>query len=249
MPPIPPARAIPEDLRALLAQHDQLQGTLRALVDALADATLSGGDVRAAHRSLGRFLRGHLLPFIAAEESSVLPAGASVAHLAPLVEALLREHRQIKHLAAELTESASGPEALAAASALLALIEVHVEIENDVLLPTLVDAGAQPKELRTTMSEQLSTGPADHSAANLAAHTGEQVVDTRVDAGGSCAQLATTAVDALAVGGSFVLVADHDPRGINYMLRAERPGTTSWDVLEDGPTRWQVRIGRTAAVA
>lgn len=85
--------------------------------------------------------------------------------------------------------------------------------------------------------------------AGIAAHTGEQIVDTRVHEGGSCANLATTAVDGLPVGASFVLVADHDPRGINYMLRAERPDTTSWDVLEDGPERWQVRIGKTAAVA
>lgn len=84
--------------------------------------------------------------------------------------------------------------------------------------------------------------------ASIAAHDGEQVVDTRTPTAGSCAQLATDAVDALTDGDSFVLVADHDPRGIDYMLRAERPGATSWDVLEDGPERWQVRIGRTAAV-
>jgi uncharacterized protein (DUF2249 family) len=85
------------------------------------------------------------------------------------------------------------------------------------------------------------------SHTETAAHLGEQVVDTRVNAAGSCAQLATEAVESLAVGGSFVLVADHDPRGIDYMLRAERPGATSWDVLEDGPERWQVRIRRIPA--
>jgi uncharacterized protein (DUF2249 family) len=83
--------------------------------------------------------------------------------------------------------------------------------------------------------------------ADIAARTGEQIVDTRIDAAGSCAQLATDAVDALPDGGSFVLVADHDPRGIDYMLRAERPGATSWDVLEDGPERWQVRIAKSDA--
>jgi len=82
--------------------------------------------------------------------------------------------------------------------------------------------------------------------AGIAARAGEQVVDTRIESAGSCAQLATDAVDTLATGGSFVLVADHDPRGIDYMLRAERPGVTSWQVLEDGPERWQIRIGRAA---
>jgi uncharacterized protein (DUF2249 family) len=83
--------------------------------------------------------------------------------------------------------------------------------------------------------------------AGIAARTGEQVIDTRIESAGSCAQLATDAVDALAEGASFVLVADHDPRGIDYMLRAERPGATSWEVLEDGPERWLVRIGRAIA--
>lgn len=107
------------------------------------------------------------------------------------------------------------------------------------------------------MTEAPSANHTDEAAhtghspdtADIAAHTGEQVVDTRVPEAGSCANLATAAVDSLGVGASFVLVADHDPRGINYMLLAERPGSTSWNVLEDGPERWQVRIGKTAAVA
>ena len=81
--------------------------------------------------------------------------------------------------------------------------------------------------------------------AGFTARTGEQVIDTRIESAGSCAQLAADAVDALPQGASFVLVSDHDPRGIDYMLRAERPGATSWEVLEDGPERWLVRIART----
>lgn len=98
------------------------------------------------------------------------------------------------------------------------------------------------------MTEALPTDQTPDTTG-IAAHTDEQIVDTRIHEGGSCATLATTAVDGLVTGASFVLVADHDPRGINYMLLAERPGSTSWEVLEDGPERWQVRIGKTAAVA
>lgn len=92
-----------------------------------------------------------------------------------------------------------------------------------------------------------TVSPTDSNA--LGAQAGEQIVDTRIDTGHSCADVSTLAFDGLPIGSSFLLVADHDPRGINYMLRAERPGTTSWDVLQDGPTRWQVRIGKVAAVA
>jgi uncharacterized protein (DUF2249 family) len=72
----------------------------------------------------------------------------------------------------------------------------------------------------------------------------ELVVDTRKHAAGSCASLATETVDSLAAGGSFVLISDHDPRGLHYMLDAERPGAASWQLLEDGPQRWQVRISK-----
>lgn len=244
----PPAAA----LRELISHHDQLQGELRARLDSLADVVAHGGDVTAKRRALRGFLKSRVLPYIGSEESTIYIAGASRDHLAALVEGLRREHSALAQLAEELFESTTAPETLAAASAFLALFEVHAEIENDVLLPVLLDAGANPKELLNAMTDALQnhTNPAPTpNTAGIAAHSGEQVVDTRIHEGGSCASLATTAVDGLAVGASFVLVADHDPRGINYMLRAERPGATSWDVLEDGPERWQVRIGRTSAAA
>jgi uncharacterized protein (DUF2249 family) len=81
----------------------------------------------------------------------------------------------------------------------------------------------------------------------LAAHAGEEVLDTRADPTIGCAALAMHAVDALTAGGSFVLVANHDPRGIHYMLDAERPGVTTWQALEEGPQRWQIRIAKASA--
>ncbi|TAM93633.1 MAG: DUF2249 domain-containing protein [Jatrophihabitans sp.] len=74
----------------------------------------------------------------------------------------------------------------------------------------------------------------------------EQVVDTREPGAASCAMLTNDAVDALGVGASFLLVADHDPIALRFMLDAERPGSTRWQPVEDGPQRWQVRITRVA---
>lgn len=84
-------------------------------------------------------------------------------------------------------------------------------------------------------------------SAGLLAADGEKIVDTRADTGSSCAMLATDAFTALDTGETFLLVADHDPIGIFYMLQAEQNGSNSWEVLQDGPELWQVRIGRTAA--
>ncbi len=53
--------------------------------------------------------------------------------------------------------------------------------------------------------------------------------------------------EALAPGGGFELVNDHDPKPLYYQLAAEQPGTFTWDYLESGPVVWRVRIGRIGA--
>lgn len=68
------------------------------------------------------------------------------------------------------------------------------------------------------------------------------VVDTRQAAGESCVTIATRALEGLRPGEDFILVADHDPRGLGYMFQAERPGQVAWQVLQDGPELWRVRV-------
>ncbi len=58
-----------------------------------------------------------------------------------------------------------------------------------------------------------------------------------------------TAFDALAEGGAFVLVNDHDPKPLRYQFDAQHAGHYSWDYLESGPEIWRVRIGRPAGTA
>jgi len=70
----------------------------------------------------------------------------------------------------------------------------------------------------------------------------EPVVDTRDSGGESCATLANRAFDALHPGGRFLLVADHDPTPLRYMLQAERPGEVDWEAVEQGPDRWRARV-------
>jgi uncharacterized protein (DUF2249 family) len=77
----------------------------------------------------------------------------------------------------------------------------------------------------------------------------EPIVDTRAHADVSCVDLTTRTIATLSAGESFVLVADHDPCGLHYMLDAEMPGTTTWQPIEDGPSLWRVRISKTAVPA
>ena len=56
-------------------------------------------------------------------------------------------------------------------------------------------------------------------------------------------------VNELAVGHSFILVNDHDPKPLYYQLEAEYPKTFSWTYLDRGPTVWRVEIGKLAKAA
>lgn len=52
--------------------------------------------------------------------------------------------------------------------------------------------------------------------------------------------------DDLAVGESFELVNDHDPKPLYYQFMAERPGELGWEYLEEGPEVWRVVLTKTA---
>jgi uncharacterized protein (DUF2249 family)/quercetin dioxygenase-like cupin family protein len=53
--------------------------------------------------------------------------------------------------------------------------------------------------------------------------------------------------DALAVGESFVLVNDHDPKHLREELDTDHPGGYRWDYLDNGPDAWRIRIGKLAS--
>ena len=231
----------------MIAHHEELQRELGERVVAVTAAVRAGDDADGVRTALNDFVAGEVIPHALAEEDAIYRAGAELRDQASLVAGMILEHHTLVDLASEIAGSATDFETALAAAAFQELFVVHVRKENELLLPALVAAGTDPAALLATMQQAFRTRK-EQAAANGAteashANDGENVVDTRVPGAGSCASLANAAVDALAPGGSFVLIADHDPRGIRYMLQAERPGSTTWQVLEDGPERWQARIG------
>ncbi|MDD4865873.1 MAG: DUF2249 domain-containing protein [Mycobacterium sp.] len=46
----------------------------------------------------------------------------------------------------------------------------------------------------------------------------------------------------LPVGGSFVLVNNHDPRHLREEFEAEYAGSYGWEYIEKGPTVWRIRF-------
>ena len=74
----------------------------------------------------------------------------------------------------------------------------------------------------------------------------EQQIDVRVIEPKNRHPLVFGTFDGLAVGESFVLIIDHDPKPLYYQFLHERTDQYDWRYLEEGPERWQVRITRVA---
>jgi len=49
---------------------------------------------------------------------------------------------------------------------------------------------------------------------------------------------------ALAVGESFVLVNNHDPKHLRAEFDADHPGSYGWEYVEKGPEVWRIRINK-----
>ncbi|GAB3982696.1 DUF2249 domain-containing protein [Plantactinospora veratri] len=53
--------------------------------------------------------------------------------------------------------------------------------------------------------------------------------------------------DALAVGESFVLINNHDPRHLHDEFDTDHPGGYGWEYLDKGPQLWRIRISKLAS--
>jgi len=51
-----------------------------------------------------------------------------------------------------------------------------------------------------------------------------------------------TAYAALAIGESFVLVNNHDPKHLRAEFDVDYPDSYGWEYLEKGPEAWRIRI-------
>ncbi|HET7627190.1 MAG TPA: DUF2249 domain-containing protein [Bacillales bacterium] len=51
--------------------------------------------------------------------------------------------------------------------------------------------------------------------------------------------------ESLKPGQKMELINDHNPKPLLYEFKMERPGTFTWEYLEEGPEVWRVSIGRT----
>ncbi|TCO42396.1 uncharacterized protein (DUF2249 family) [Kribbella antiqua] len=115
-------------------------------------------------------------------------------------------------------------------------LDLHLRIEESVLLPALAGLpGVDPSLL----------------AADVRAYLAEQptVIDVRRIARGGRHPRVFARYARLAPGEAFILVNSHDPKPLRREFEAMHAGAFSWDYLQAGPEEWRVRIGRVATDA
>lgn len=228
-------------LAAIVGHHAELRGELDDRVTALRTAVRTGADHQRQLVALREFVDGSLMPHASAEEETLYPAAADHAPL--LVRAMIAEHRALARRARALAGAPSPVDALAAAEGLAAVFAVHVDKENDLLLPLLTRAsGVSLAELLKAMHDHADEpGHVDHSDNG---ETPEELDVRTLPHGGGRHESIFARLDALRPGGRLVIVNDHDPRPLRFQLEAAWPGVYEWEYLQAGPEVWRVAVIR-----
>jgi len=118
-----------------------------------------------------------------------------------------------------------------------AALDLHLRIEESVLLPALaglpsVDPSLLAADLRAYLAGEQVEQPT--------------IIDVRRIARGGRHPRVFARYARLAPGEAFILVNSHDPKPLRREFEAIHDGAFSWDYLQTGPEEWRVRIGRVA---
>jgi uncharacterized protein (DUF2249 family)/iron-sulfur cluster repair protein YtfE (RIC family) len=227
---------------AMLDHHAKLRGELDSLVASLRDAVAAGGGHEPAKRALVAFVDQHVLPHAAAEEGSIYPAAADDERVELFVDSMVLEHRELERKAQTLRSADTPARALSSAEGLAAVFAVHVEKENDLLLPALQKRpGASLSTLLRDMHDRLAE-PDDEAHAHPKDDAEE--LDVRTLPHGARHEIIFGKLHALTPGERLFIVNDHDPKPLRYQLDAAWPGTFDWAYVSAGPQVWRIEITR-----
>ncbi|GIH81264.1 DUF2249 domain-containing protein [Planobispora longispora] len=261
----------PQDavLAAIHTHHGRLGRTVSDHAVTIARSIDKLQSPSARQAVLVAFCAEEVLPHAAAEEETLYRVADTLPATRLLVRAMRDEHILLRERVGELEQADTWGEIVAAAAALNALFQAHLNKENELLLPALADAGVDLAVLLEGMHEILgesaeSAEPAEPQgcgcggcgcgARDLAAEDAEgagggsglvvgELDVRRLVPAQRHAQIFATFGE-LPAGMAFVLVNDHDPKPLYYQFAAEHPGEFTWEYTESGPQVWRVRIGR-----
>jgi uncharacterized protein (DUF2249 family) len=251
-----------EAMEAVENHHAQMSGELTLLVATLANAADSGAAVSARNR-LVAWARESLVPHALAEEKTLYPAARELTEGRLLVDAMLAEHVAIVAMVDEVDHAATHVAAAAAGRALQALFVVHLDKENDHILPLLAASPTHSiARLLEGMHEVLGGGHEAHGhggsveseSESATGHGGSSCACGTVDPAGNpeldvrviphAIRHATIfgALDAVAPGAGLEIVADHDPIPLLNQVQQRTPGRFDITYLERGPVDFRVQF-------
>ncbi|MFG2090413.1 MULTISPECIES: DUF2249 domain-containing protein [unclassified Spirillospora] len=175
-----------ETVRAILDHHERLG---RTMADHVLTITRAADQLAAPHERRDRlvaFCVKEVVPHAAAEETTLYKAAEEVPEARLLLRAMLREHVVLRNAITELEAARTPGETVAAASAVNALFQSHLEKENDLILPALVDHGVDLGALLAGMHEILGEDEHGHGHGHGHGHEGEAEAEAAEAGGHHC---------------------------------------------------------------
>lgn len=222
----------------ILAHHRMLVDGVARRVETLVKTAVVDGDFQPVAAELIAYLASDILPHASAEERTLYQAAENVTGLDGTVSEMIEEHRLLTDYIEKLTHTSSEEASVTYASDINSLFSMHVDKENDELLPILRDSKeVDLADLLHQMHHLIETADTNSEVQ----HNRELDVRNLVPAKRHEAIFAE--YHALSPGESFILINDHDPKPLYYQFEAEHAGNYTWDYLESGPRVWRVRIG------
>src|SRR5690606_32788557 len=142
-------------IAAIRAHHTELALGVAGRAVAVQNAVDRLADFAERKNELVTYCERHVLPHAAAEEKTLYRAAADLPEAGLLVSAMLAEHNTLVSTVNRVDAARTPGETAAAAGALRALFESHLDKENDLLLPALAEAGVDLPGLLDGMHEIL----------------------------------------------------------------------------------------------
>ncbi len=240
-----------ETVAEMVDEHRRLAASLERLA-----TTANAPDAAAEAEAIGSLFAAH----VAKENELVLPPLAAD-ETVELADLLVQMHR-LTEAAQEGTSTAEDAHTPDSESRILDLVLVTAgqlaEVEQGdracrlaatawaVLRVPRPDLAVRVTAALHRLVRSVATEPVRFATRRPATHDDPASLDVRTLAPAQRHETIFAAYGALAPGGAFVLVNDHDPKPLRYQFAAEHPGEFTWDLLEAGPVVWRVRIGRPA---
>jgi uncharacterized protein (DUF2249 family) len=188
-----------------------------------------------------------LLPHATAEEDVLYTAARPLA--APLIDTMVSEHAALRELLSELDSAKSPVRVAGAGRALLALLEIHIAKENDIVVPLLSGAAdirldELLQDMQARLGESSATAASAHDCSCDEPTDDLPVLDARAVPHAIRHATVFGALDAIRPGKGLVLVAPHDP--LPLLAQLERRSPDAFDVAyrQRGPEAWRLTITR-----